>query len=799
MIPQNADPVILIQPPFVQLNGPYPAPYYLKSFLEARGYKTAVWDHSIGLFERIFCRSGLERIFADARISYERREPGRPGYGPDLRNRGILYYVERFLSEETRWLSCIGRLTAFLRGRDREFGHLLALENGTLPAGPRFDARLKSPEAGAISPGTAPLLAGKLLADLADFITVTLDPSFSLVRYAPALTGSSGNDFPVIQEGLNGYILNTFYRPFLEETWTTLENSGTAPLILGVTIPFPGCLAGALTCAGSAKTHFRDRAVTIAGGGYVNTELRFLESRGFFDYFDYLSFDRGYGSLERILDHVYRADGRGREAETGDPRLYKTMYRSGGRIIKPGELSGTLSATDRESVKTVFPDYGGVDFSRYLYPADGTHPMHRLWSDGHWLKVYLAHGCCWHACAFCDTELDYIRGYEPVDPEALFRHLTDQAEKTGVRAIHLTDEAAPVSSLIRFAELNHEADATRGEPFVFWGNIRFQRDFTPDTAALLAAGGLVGVSAGIEVATEGGLKRLGKGIGLADVIRACAAFKEAGILTHGYLIYGYWDEDDQEIVNSAEILRRLFAEGLLDSAFWHKFVLTRHSRLYGEWRRGLHRDLVVRDPGDPSPDQGGDRGGKIFARNDLRFEGEEGFDRFTGPLDKLLAAWMAGDTSLPVEEAFPFRVPKPTVPPDLVLRHLDQYARDRDAARKSLPRGEDPARVLFLGSRPVLTGTAKGASLFWRWRMEDHRPRVPAGTGASREAGARKIAALLEEASHPARFGAAGFFRELEGILGAGDAARVWRDLRKGGLLCYPEPRNHSGSAVSIN
>jgi hypothetical protein len=137
----------------------------------------------------------------------------------------------------------------------------------------------------------------------------------------------------------------------------------------------------------------------------VNTELRFLEARGFFEFFDYLSFDRGYGSLEAILEHRGGAPG-----ET----LYKTRYRS----RKTGELIGFpddregydfawFRETDRESVKTVFPDYTGVDFSRYLYPVDEKNPMHRLWSDGHWLKAYLAHGCYWHACAFCDVTQDY--------------------------------------------------------------------------------------------------------------------------------------------------------------------------------------------------------------------------------------------------------------------------------------------------------------------------------------------------------------------------------------------------------
>ncbi|MDR2110244.1 MAG: radical SAM protein [Spirochaetaceae bacterium] len=762
--------VYVIQPPLVQLNGPYPAPYYLKTFLEARGCRVRVLDHSIGLFERIFCKQGLEKIFADARRIYQNRgRPAKAGeYAPDFGSPYVLYQTERFLSEADRWISGIGRLVGFLQGRDREWGHLLSLANGALPGGPRFDACLESLE-GNPPPDAAPLLASKLLADLADFIGSVLDPSFGLVKYAAAPV-SIYRDFAALKTSPDRYIMAGFYRPLLDALWDeVLSAQGPAgTLALAITIPFSGCLAGALTCAASAKGRFGEACTTIAGGGYVNTELRFLEDETFFDYFDYLSFDRGYGSLEAILRRI------GDPGE-GEPALYKTRYRSRkGRVIgSPDNAgdSGPGAALDREAVRTVFPDYGEVDFSRYLYPVDEVNPMHRLWSDGHWLKAYLAHGCYWHACAFCDTALDYIRGFEPVETAALFRHLRDQAEKTGVRGVHLVDEAAPVSSLIALAELNMR----EGLPLVFWGNIRFERTFTPDVAAFLAAGGLLGVSGGIEVASEGGFRRVRKGIGLPEVVRASAAFKEAGILTHAYLIYGYWDETPEEIIDSAEILRQLFAEGLLDSAFWHQFILTRHSPLYAEWERGLHPGLRVSAPARSS---GAGNQGKIFALNDLSFAGEERFNRFAEPLDRLLGAWMAGDTAQPVADAFPFPVPSPSVSPGLVTGLLDAYARDRDRDRRALP--QEAGRLCFLGSRPLEKAAPPGASLFWRWRLSDQRLPLPATA-------AEKAIALLEAAARPGRLTPPAFYRELEGLLGSREAPGAWKTLRNQGLVIIPE------------
>jgi hypothetical protein len=56
-----------------------------------------------------------------------------------------------------------------------------------------------------------------------------------------------------------------------------------------------------------------------------------------------------------------------------------------------------------------------------------------------------------------------------------------------------------------------------------------------------------------------------------------AAFKEAGILIHAYLMYGFPSETIQETIDSLERVRQLFAEDLMQSAFWHRFTTTAHS------------------------------------------------------------------------------------------------------------------------------------------------------------------------------------------------------------------------------
>jgi radical SAM superfamily enzyme YgiQ (UPF0313 family) len=257
------------------------------------------------------------------------------------------------------------------------------------------------------------------------------------------------------------------------------------------------------------------------------------------------------------------------------------LLRHAQKIIPQKEEDPDLQAYEVSLTRKIVPDYQDIDLSRYPRLADDQNPMHRLWSDGAWIKAYLAHGCYWHRCAFCDVTLAYIKGFCMVDTENLYHGLYIQAEQQGVYGIHFVDEAAPPRSLRDFALLNCRGriPESHRRSLSFWGNIRFEKNFSRDIADFLAYGGLLGVSGGIEIATGDGLQSVCKGTDIMSLVHACAAFKEAGILVHAYMIYGYWDETPQTLIDSMETLRQLFAEGLLDSAFWHKFVLTRHSRL----------------------------------------------------------------------------------------------------------------------------------------------------------------------------------------------------------------------------
>lgn len=684
---------LLIQPPFVQLNAPYPAIHYLAAFLRSRDADVECFDHSIELYRRIFSKRSLRKVFQAAREKQEHNQPvqiaAEKGIGSksadeyDVAQREML----RFFSYEKMYCDWIDGIIDFLSGSDPGMAHRLsaAVE---LPRGSRAQAFLHVRD-GRIQPDEAFALATAILEDLGDFISYALDPEFGTVRYAERIA-SSRADFDTIVKALNSsWIMQQLYVPYLDEFWDRYVNN--PPDLLLLSIPFPGCLLGALACAQSARAFFSDLGkipTIIFGGGYVSTELRGMADTGIFHYCDYLSFDAGFGSLASILDnHGYG--------------LYRTMRRNeagslavcgfpadDSAFLSPAQNRITLTCSkeaeyrrlEQEAVATIFPDYRDVDFTRYLRIVDSLNPMHRLWSDTPWLKYNLTHGCYWRKCVFCDTELEYVADYSRSSIGSLLAAIDTSSARTGLKGIHFVDEAMPMSALLDFAIANSKRH------YSFWGNVRFDATWTQARCEFLASRGLIAVSGGIEIATERGLQMTGKGFTLAELVKTLVAMRRAGLLIHTYLIYGFPDQPESDIIDSAEFCRQLFLSGLIDSAFWHRFVLTRHSRMYHEWLEHKRSDLKPID----RPYR--------FANNDLLFEGEQRFNRFDAPLAASLSAWMEGEAlDAPLSRWFGKKAPSPSIAANFVETLISQAEIELDSAAPN-PSG----RTFWIAGEPVI-------------------------------------------------------------------------------------------------
>ncbi len=524
--------VLLLTPPFVQINAPYAAVPFLAGTLEHHGYPTLQRDLSLAVALRLFSPEGLKRAFAKLPF--------------------------RLLSSDRRavYSATVSSVIAFLQGKEPTLtGHILSRR--FLPEGPRFRVLDESPAARRLH-GTerARYLASLYLDDLVDLIQRAV-PSFGLSRYAERLAQSPATFDAILRAvSTEDLVSELLVEELAALPWEEVD-------IVAVTIPFPGTLLGALRIGRFVKERHPHAAV-VFGGGYVNTELRDLRDPRFFDFCDHLVLDDGEAPLLALL--------------TGRRGHHRTTYlrtfvrdRKEVRFI-PG------SGEDVWGADLGVPVYHTGELDRYLDLAETPNPLQRLWSQRDTLKLRITHGCHWHRCAFCDTTLPHIARYRPLDPELVVDQMKHLVVTTGRSRFHLVDEALPPALLRRFAE-----EILRcGLKVSWWGNIRFEKGFDVDLCRLLKKSGCIAVTGGLEGVTDRMLALMRKGITLAEAVRTLAAICEAGIMAHAYLIYGFPGQDEQETMDGLEIVRQLFKERFLTSAYYHRFSLTVHSPVFSE-------------------------------------------------------------------------------------------------------------------------------------------------------------------------------------------------------------------------
>jgi radical SAM superfamily enzyme YgiQ (UPF0313 family) len=642
----------------VQLNTPYPATAYLTGFLRQHatslGVTVAQDDPALALVLRLLSRDGLEEVRAllqrrRAPQPANARRPSRAaGNGADTRGardnqrRGapaVPLSVAFFLAEADRYLSTVDAVVRFLQGGDPSLALRIAGQD-FLPEGPRFAPMRQeaggqgADEALAWAFGElgiadrAKYLASLYVDDLADVVRQGIDPRFELSRYGESLAASAPS-FDDLHQALQA-------PPSLIDGWLDEITAGLlerhAPDLVGLTVPFPGNVYGAFRIARVIKRE-RPQTVVVLGGGYVNTELRGLSDPRVFDHIDYLTLDDGERPLLALLDHL--RSGR-------DPRkpLLRTLLRQDGRVVTCSDRS----LHDIPHAQTGTPTYDGLPLSRYLSLVEMLNPMHRLWSDGRWNKLTVAHGCYWKKCTFCDISLDYIGRYDPISADLLVDRIVALVAETGQSGFHFVDEAAPPAALRALAERL----LARRVTITWWGNIRFEKTFTPALAELLARSGCVALSGGLEVASDRLLALMDKGVTVAQVARVTRAFTDAGIMVHAYLMYGFPSQTEQETVDALERVRQLFEEGCIQSAFWHRFAATAHSPIGLQPQRfGIRLRPAA---------------AVTFARNELPFEDPLGCDHdYLGQgLRKAVYNYMHGvGIDADVRSWFPERAPAP--------------------------------------------------------------------------------------------------------------------------------------------
>jgi radical SAM superfamily enzyme YgiQ (UPF0313 family) len=645
--------VLSVIPPMTQLNTPYPSTAYLTGFLRSRGITSAQEDLALALVLRLFSVDGLESVRAEINaLAGARRTP----------------LVSAFLQRFDDYRATIAPTIAFLQGRDSTLGHRIC-GRAFLPEGPRFasldvyvDDDGGDPLAWAFGAlgvqDRARHLATLYLNDLADVLRDAIDPRFEFVRYGESLAQSQPTFDPLAAS--LAAAPNLIDRTLVELTLAALQRH--TPTVLLISVPFPGAVYAAFRIAQAAKAHDAT-LITVLGGGYVNTELRSLREPRVFDFFDYVTLDAGERPLLSLLEHL-----QGQRAAQRLVRTYRLDPKTTDHVDNPNDISDPATRTPARTVQYLnwieadiafaevgTPTWDGLPLDRYLSLLDMLNPMHRLWSDGRWNKLTVAHGCYWKKCSFCDVSLDYISRYEGASAETLVDRIEAIVAETGQTGFHFVDEAAPPKALKTLAaELQRRRLAIS-----WWGNIRFEKSFTPQLCEQLAASGCIAISGGLEVASDRLLNLMQKGVSVEQVARVTRALSDAGILVHAYLMYGFPSQTVQDTVDALEYVRQLFEQGCIQSGFFHRFVCTVHSPV------GLHPQEygVTLQPLPPV----------TFATNDVGFVDPTGVDHdaLGVALKKALYNYMHGiGLEEDVRSWFGPGTPKTRVRRDFIARAL---------------------------------------------------------------------------------------------------------------------------------
>ena len=616
--------ILLITPPFTQLNTPYPATAYLKGFLNTKSISSYQCDLGIETILALFSWDGLKAVFHEI-------EATKPELSVN---------AQRIFNLQESYIQTIDQVIAFLQEKNSTLAHLIC-EGDFLPRASRF-ALTEDLEWAFGTMGTrdkAKHLSTLYLEDLSDLIKEAIDPHFGFSRYAERL-GRSAATFDELEAALLApeSFIDSILLGLLQKKIEVYE-----PTLIAISVPFPGNLYSALKCGQWIKRHFPELKI-VMGGGFANTELRSLTDQRVFNYLDFILLDDGEAPLLNLIEHL---GGKRNKIE-----LKRTFVLENGKVVF---LNGSTQQ-DFPQPETGTPDYTDLQLDTYLSVIEIVNPMHRLWSDGRWNKLTLAHGCYWSRCTFCDTSLDYIKRYEPISVQILCDRIEEMIRQTGQIGFHFVDEAAP-PALMRDLALEI---IRRKLTVVWWTNIRFEKSFSFDLCLLLKESGCIAVSGGLEVASDRLLKLINKGVSVAQVAKVTDNFTRAGIMVHAYLMYGFPTQTARETIDSLEVVRQLFDAGVVQSGFWHQFAMTAHSPI------GLNPDRFNVKIENEKPGS--------FANNDLIHTDPTGADHelFSEGLKKSLFNYMHDiGFELPLQEWFDFKVPRTTILPKYIQQTID--------------------------------------------------------------------------------------------------------------------------------
>lgn len=512
--------ILLITPPFMEPNAPYPGTAYLKGYLLRKGHDPVQADLSAELFDSLLTSEFLGKVFGSF----------APGNNDNIR---------RIYSLRHQYLDTIGTAMSFLRGEDPSLAGLLCSPD-FLPQAGRFDdaVDLQDNFGWLGQTDCAKYLSGLYLSDIFDLFRATAAPALGITE-EQSRTPRSYPEFSALETELVK-ACNPVENKMLEILRGILLEH--RPGFMALTVPAAGNLLPALRCGQYVKANFPDIKIILCGK-YSSEELGRMTDRCVFSYVDYLIAGEGAIQIDAIMCG-------------GVPE---------GVCTEAGPVPGVPAHATLAELGC--PDFGGLPFKKYFPLCNSANPMGRLPYDCRWNAMRPVQGSYHAGDAFRNAG----RGeFNKADAPLFVDWMVAVAAQTGSRGFYFAGEAVP-PDLLR--EISVEI-LRRRLKFAWWTCIRFESGFTWDLCRLMAAAGCLAVTGSLDSACDRLLELGNSGINIEQATIALRNLYYAGIMVQGDLRYGFPGQTLQETVDALEVVRQLFRADLIDSARWDRYVMT---------------------------------------------------------------------------------------------------------------------------------------------------------------------------------------------------------------------------------
>ena len=346
--------LLLVTPPFTQLNTPYPATAYLKGFLNTKDIPSFQIDLGIEVILQVFSQKGLQNVFN--------------------RNIDLQKFSEnsqRIWALRDEYVKTIDQVILFLQGHNPTLARQVCSMN-FLPEASRFNTidDLDFAFGNMGLQDKAKHICTLYLEDISDFIVECIDDNFGFSRYAERL-GRSANSFDELYEKLSDShtFIDEITLEILKEKMESVQ-----PKMVCFSVPFPGNLYSAFRCAKFIKQNYPETTLAM-GGGFPNTELRELKDPRVFEFFDYITLDDGELPIELLHQNL---------STQADLRDYKrTFLLENGKVI----YLNNSAKNDYKQAEVGTPDYSDLLLQQYIWFEETLTLKRQLFLL--WLQTYI--------------------------------------------------------------------------------------------------------------------------------------------------------------------------------------------------------------------------------------------------------------------------------------------------------------------------------------------------------------------------------------------------------------------------